>query len=121
MIGRFVRPIAEMSRLKTTQQSFTSIMLLFRRGQILGCNNHYFCAGSYTIEADGFMQARIKVDHYAGRTHPMFNAGPLLGYVASVHGVMAADHWQLKGAVNGDPDRTLVITLTRLMPAGEGG
>ena len=95
-------------------------VLLLRRGQLLGCNNHYFYAGSYNIAADGSMQARIKVDHYAGLAHPIFDVGPSVSCIASVRGQMVGNSVQLNGTVNGDPERKLVITLTRLMPIAEG-
>lgn len=94
-------------------------VLLLRRGQLLGCDNHYFYAGSYTIAADGSIQARIKVEHYAGQAHPNFNFEPSVSYIASLHGVLADNRVQLKGIVNGDPERTVLIMLTRLMPTIE--
>lgn len=72
-------------------------VVLLRRGQLLGCNNQYFYAGSYTAETDGSIQARIKVKHYAGQAHPNFNVGPSVSYIASLHGVMVNNRVQLNG------------------------
>lgn len=95
-------------------------VLLLRRGQALGCDNQYFYAGSYTIAADGSIQARIKVEHYAGQGHPNSNVRPSVSYIASLQGMVVDNRVQLNGIVNGDPERTLTITLTRLMPTTEG-
>jgi hypothetical protein len=95
-------------------------VVLLRNGKVLGCDHQYFYDGTYETEGNGTIKAHITVEHYAGEPRSIFgDFGPsvaLVGYRVELHGVAVGGRVQLNGTINGDPDRALVIMLTRLMP-----
>ncbi len=96
-------------------------IVLLRNGTVLGCDNQYFYEGNYEPAGDSGIQARINVSHYASdRPTSIFgDFGPLTlkRYHAELRGALTADgSLHFRGAMNGDPDRELVVTLTRLVP-----
>lgn len=96
-------------------------LVLIRRDRILGCDNHYFYEGTFELEADNTIKAHVQIEHFAGQARPIFgppgSALMLASYTAELQGVSAAHGpLQLRGVINGDSEKALVITLTRLMP-----
>jgi len=95
-------------------------VVLLRNGKVLGCDHQYFYEGTFSIGTDGTIRAHIKVEHYAGQPRSIFGdfgTLALVSYQTDLRGVVERGKVHLMGSINGDPNKTLVVTLTRLMPA----
>jgi hypothetical protein len=100
-------------------------MVLLRNGTLLGCDNQYFYEGAYELGDDGRLRARIDVCHYAC-DQPVsifgsFESLTLERFQADLQGVEVAGRLLLNGTVNGDPERTLAVSLTRFLPKAPAG